>query len=163
VAKRSAPDEPSFKHPDERRLVVWTNFLLGHSRIMAALELELQQTHGMSMAEYDVLYHLAQAPGRRMRMSEVSQALLYTTSGTTRLLDRMTTAGLVDREPSPQDRRVVHAVLSREGLDLLRKASATHLDGVQRHFAALLPDAELDAAQSFMSRLSAGPEPETGS
>ena len=116
--------------------------------------------HGMSMAEYDVLHHLAQAPDRRMRMSEVSQALLYTTSGTTRLLDRMTAAGLVDRQPSPQDRRVVHAVLTRKGLTLLREASATHLDGVQRHFGALLPDTELDAVQSFMARLPSAPAPE---
>ncbi|WP_392667169.1 MarR family winged helix-turn-helix transcriptional regulator [Streptomyces sp. LN785] len=102
---------------------------------MSALEQELRETHAMSLAEYDVLHHQAQARGRRLRMRALSQAVLYTTSGMTRLLDRMVEAGLVDREPSPSDRRGMYAVLTRWGLSLLRKASATHLAGVQRYFA----------------------------
>lgn len=113
----------------------------------------------MSLAEYDVLHHLAQARGRRLRMRELSQAVLYTTSGITRLLDRMVEAGLVEREPSPSDRRVMYAVLTRQGLALLRKASATHLAGVQRHFGSHVMDEELDDVERFMARLtSSGPD-----
>ncbi|WP_326715631.1 MULTISPECIES: MarR family transcriptional regulator [unclassified Streptomyces] len=159
MTKRSRSTRSPGLRPDERRLAVWTDFLVGHSRIMAALEQELREAHAMSLAEYDVLHHLAQARGRRLRMRELSQAVLYTTSGITRLLDRMVEAGLVEREPSPSDRRVMYAVLTRQGLALLRKASATHLAGVQRHFGSHVMDEELDDVERFMARLtSSGPD-----
>nr|WP_239149251.1 MarR family transcriptional regulator [Streptomyces sp. SID12501] len=105
------------------------------------------------MAEYDVLHHLAQAPGGQLRMSELAGALLYTTSGITRLLDRMTSAGLVRRETSSTDRRVVHADITAEGRTRFREAAHTHLAGIQKHFGSALGDEEVAPVAGVMHRL----------
>ncbi|MFJ1958254.1 MarR family winged helix-turn-helix transcriptional regulator [Streptomyces microflavus] len=135
------------------RLAAWTAFLLAHSRLMEVLEEELRLAHAMSMAEYDVLHHLAQAPGGRLRMRELADALLYTTSGITRLLDRMTSAGLVLREASSTDRRVVYAEITAKGRSRFREAARTHLAGIQKHFGSSLLDDEVGPVTGFMRRL----------
>nr|WP_250971835.1 MarR family transcriptional regulator [Streptomyces sp. RKAG290] len=105
------------------------------------------------MAEYDVLHHLAQASGGRLRMRDLADALLYTTSGITRLLDRMTSAGLVMREASATDRRVVYAEITAAGRTRFRQAARTHLAGIQKHFGSTLRDEEADPVAAFMQRL----------
>lgn len=145
---------------DSARLAAWTDFLNAHTRVMRLLERDLRESHGLTLAEYDVLHRLQSAPGHRMRMSEMAQALLYTTGGLTRLIDRMARNGTVAREVSPQDRRVVHAVLTPHGLATLTKAAGVHLRGLQRYFGVLLAEEELGPVSAFLSRLAdPGPGP----
>jgi DNA-binding MarR family transcriptional regulator len=139
--------------PDERRLAAWRDLLNAHSRIMKQLESELAAHSDITLAQYDVLLQLAEAPNDRMRMRDLSDAVLYSTGGFTRLFERMHEAGLVSREPSAEDRRVVYAELTAHGRRTLRKASQLHLDGVRRHFGDLLTDEELEPVAAFLARL----------
>ncbi|GLU49739.1 MarR family winged helix-turn-helix transcriptional regulator [Nocardiopsis ansamitocini] len=141
------------ERPDTERLRVWRHFLSAHSRVMAELERELKETVGISLAQYDVLLKLGEAPDRELRMSALSAAVLYTTGGVTRLVDRMEAAGLVVREPSPSDRRSVLARLTPEGKALLTRAAPIHLAGVRRHFTDFLPDEELAVVDRFTTRI----------
>jgi DNA-binding MarR family transcriptional regulator len=152
------------RRPDPERLAAWRDFLQGHSRLMAELERELRDETGLSLAQYDVLLRLSEAPEQQMRMRELSAAVLYTTGGVTRLIDRMVAAGLVAREPSRTDRRSVLATLTPAGRELLTRAGRLHLAGIQRHFAAFLPDDELAPVARFLARLAgpgAGAQPAT--
>jgi DNA-binding MarR family transcriptional regulator len=138
---------------EDVRLRAWTDFVLSYNRLMAVLEREMQDATGSTLSQYDVLLRLAEAPGGRLKMSELAQAILYSTGGLTRLIERMRQAGLVRREPSEHDRRVIYAVLTDDGMERLRAASAVHLAGVRRHFAAQLPDEEAGAVAAFLGRL----------
>jgi DNA-binding MarR family transcriptional regulator len=138
---------------DGVRLRAWTDFVLSYNRLMAVLEREMQEGAGITLSQYDVLLRLAEAPGRRLKMSDLADAVLYSTGGLTRLFERMRRAGLVRREPSREDRRVIYAVAADDGMERLRAASAVHLDGVREHFAAFLPDNEAVAVSAFLSRL----------
>lgn len=97
----------------------------------------------LSLASYDVLVQLAEAPERRLRMTELADAVLLSRSGVTRLVDRLEKAGLVTRARVDSDGRGVEAVLTRTGFDRLRAASGTHLAGVATHFADVLEPEEL--------------------
>ena len=138
---------------DGVRLRAWTDFVLSYNRLMAVLEREMQEEAGMTLSQYDVLLRLAEAPGRRLKMSDLADAVLYSTGGLTRLFERMRRAGLVRREPSQEDRRVIYAVATDDGMERLRAASAMHLDGVRKHFAAFLAGDEAGAVSAFLSRL----------
>lgn len=94
---------------------------------------------------YDVLVQLVEAPERRLRMTELADAVLLSRSGLTRLVDRMARRGLVRREPTPEDARGVYAVLTDDGLVTLRRASSTHLRGVAERVVDVLPPDELAA------------------
>jgi DNA-binding MarR family transcriptional regulator len=122
---------------------VWRSFLRAHARIVRHLETELVAEQSLSLASYDVLVQLAEAPGRRMRMTELADAVLLSRSGVTRLVDRLERTGLVSRERADGDGRGVVAVLTQTGLDRLRSASGTHLAGVVRHFVDALGEAEI--------------------
>lgn len=115
---------------EDRALGAWTDFFLAYGQITQAMEREMSQSVGLTLSQYDVLLRLAESAEGRMRMSDLSGAVVYSTGGLTRLLERMDKAGLVERQHSAEDRRVVHAVLTDQGRRRLAEASTVHLDGI---------------------------------
>ncbi len=120
--------------PADPRLGAWRALIQAHARLFRRLDEELESAHGVSLAEYDALLQLANAPGRRLRMSVLAERTLLSRSGITRLVDRLVANGAVERSACPTDARGAEAVLTSDGMDRLRTASATHLDGVARYF-----------------------------
>ncbi|KOX29419.1 MarR family transcriptional regulator [Saccharothrix sp. NRRL B-16348] len=151
----SVPETGSARLPTRTELGVWRSFLRAHARLTRILEAELIAEQRLSLAAYDVLVQLAEAPQHRLRMTELADAVLLSRSGVTRLVDRLERAGLVLRERADGDGRGVVAVLTAQGLDRLRVASGTHLAGVVRHFAEVFDHAELEAFGRTCDRLGA--------
>lgn len=137
--------------PNRDELAAWRAFLRAHAVLTRVLETELVAEQDLSLAAYDVLVQLAEAPERRLRMTELADAVLLSRSGVTRLVDRLERGGLVSRCPVENDGRGVAAQLTDAGLSRLRVASRTHLAGVARHFADRL-DAEDRTALERISR-----------
>jgi DNA-binding MarR family transcriptional regulator len=124
-------------------LPVWRAYLRGHATVTRALEAELIAEQRLSLAAYDVLVELAEAPNRRLRMTELADAVLLSRSGLTRLVDRLERAGLVSRGRVREDGRGVAATLTDRGMERLRRASRTHQEGVMRHFGDRLSATDL--------------------
>ena len=81
-----------------------------------------------------MLVNLSEAPDERLRMCDLATALHLSPSGITRRLDGMVKQGLVVREPSTEDRRVMLAVLTPAGRAKLESAAPDHVDAVRRNF-----------------------------
>ena len=141
--------------PGDWRIAVWRSFLRAHAVVLGELERELDRDAAMPLAWYDVLLTLAQAPQRRLRMAELADRVLLSRSGLTRLVDRIEKAGLVSREPSPDDARGTYTVLLPDGLRRLREAVPVHLAGIQRHWLAHFSDDELHTLGALLERLDA--------
>lgn len=105
-----------------------------HSRLLAQLDAELEREHGLPLSSYELLLKLADAEGRKLRMSELAGRLLLSRSGITRLADRLERQGLVERQRCPDDGRGLFAHLTPAGAERLAAARPTHLAGVRRHF-----------------------------
>ena len=118
------------------------------------MEGELAAANELPLASYDVLVQLAEAPGHRLRMTELADRVLLSRSGVTRLVDRLVRDGLVRREPCPGDARGLYAVATDNGVDRLRVASRTHLDGVARHFVGRFSARELARLGHLLGKLS---------
>ncbi|PRY46816.1 MarR family transcriptional regulator [Umezawaea tangerina] len=153
VTSGSVPESGSARLPNHVELVVWQSFLRAHARITRTLEAELIAEQRLSLAAYDVLVQLAEAPQHRLRMTELADAVLLSRSGVTRLVDRLERAGLVGRERADGDGRGIVAVLTPAGVERLRVAAGTHLAGVARHFAEGFTAPELDAFGVTCQRL----------
>jgi DNA-binding MarR family transcriptional regulator len=153
--RRSAPDgaSPRSVAPDDPRLDAWRGFIRAHARLTRRLDEELQAAHRLSLAEYDALLQLANAPGRRLRMSALADRVLLSRSGITRLVDRLVAAGMVERTTCTTDARGAEASLTREGLDRLRAASVTHLDGVRRLFLDVVTAEEREVLGGAFGRV----------
>jgi DNA-binding MarR family transcriptional regulator len=139
--------------PTSEQLAAWRAFLRAHASITRALEAELLAEQDLPLASYDVLVQLAEAPDRRLRMTELADAVLLSRSGVTRLVDRLEKGGLVARCPVESDGRGVAARLTDAGLDRLRTASRTHLRGVAHHFVNRLDDADLRVLERISRHL----------
>jgi DNA-binding MarR family transcriptional regulator len=117
-----------------RELAAWRGLLRTHARVLADLDAELEQAHGLAVPEYEVLLVLTESGDKHLRMSELADAALLTRSGMTRLVDRLERQGLVRRERCAADGRGTHAVITEEGAARFAEARPTHIAGVRRLF-----------------------------
>ncbi len=116
-----------------REMAAWRGLLRTHARVLAGLDTELEQAHGLAVPEYEVLLVLSESD-KPLRMSELADAALLTRSGMTRLVDRLERQGLVRRERCPADGRGTFAVITEEGAARFAAARPTHIAGVRRLF-----------------------------
>jgi DNA-binding MarR family transcriptional regulator len=138
------------KHSEMR---AWTAFLNAQAALLRQLEAELVEKEDMTLAEFDVLIQLGLAPDRRLRMTELSDRVRLSHSGVTRLVDRMTQAGLVERTRCDSDRRGTFASLTAAGKTRLRRARPVHLRGIRKHFGQRLSAAQLSAVAEALEPL----------
>jgi DNA-binding MarR family transcriptional regulator len=131
----------------------WTAFLNAQAALLRQLEAELVDKEDMTLAEFDVLIQLGLAPDRRLRMTELSDRVRLSHSGVTRLVDRMTQAGLVKRTRCDSDRRGTFATLTAAGRARLRRAQPVHLRGIREHFGKRLSAAQLSAVADALEPL----------
>ncbi len=148
----SARDRASML-PSDWRLGVWRLFLQQHNAVTRRLERDLQRESDLPLAWYDVLLQLAEADGRRLRMADLAGRVLLSRSGLTRLVDRISDAGLVSREPFPGDARGTYCVLTDAGLRRLRDAAPVHLAGVRDYWLSRFTDDQLRELQALLARL----------
>jgi DNA-binding MarR family transcriptional regulator len=124
----------------DEELAAWRGMLAVHAQVTRVLDAEMQAAHDLSVSAYEVLMFLADAPGHRMRMSEIADGVLLTRSGCTRLVDRLARRGYVVRALADSDGRGLYAEITPEGLAVARAARRTHLAGVRREFLDRLSD-----------------------
>lgn len=94
----------------------WSELRQVSALLADELSRRLETEAGMTLAEHDVLWFLANTPDRRLIMSALADRLLISRSGATRLIDRMVRRGWVTRAPDPDNRRLTYAVLTDEGV-----------------------------------------------
>jgi len=119
---------------DEEEMAAWRSMIDVYQDVVASLNAELVEAHALTEGDYGVLVTLSEAPDDRLRMCDLASSLHLSPSGITRRLDGLVKLGLVAREPSTEDRRVMLAVLTPGGRGALDRAAPDHVDSVRRHF-----------------------------
>ncbi|MEA2545178.1 MAG: hypothetical protein QOI09_451 [Chloroflexota bacterium] len=94
-------------------------------------------------------------------MNVLANRVLLSRSGITRLVDRLEADGSVERMACSTDARGQEAMLTPAGLDRLRTAAGTHLDGVRSYFLERFDAADLDAIERSLGRVASALEPDT--
>jgi DNA-binding MarR family transcriptional regulator len=115
---------------DEQR--AWRGLIQMTSRLDARLNRELQQSSGLSLADYDVLVLLTEAVDGRLRVFEIAEDLHWEQSRLSHHLARMQRRGLVSREECTTDRRGAFVVLTGAGRSAIEKAAPTHVATVRQ-------------------------------
>jgi MarR family transcriptional regulator, 2-MHQ and catechol-resistance regulon repressor len=96
------------------------------SRLERRLGRDLEGRFGLPHAWFEVLIRLSRSEEGQLTMGALADQVTLTTGGVTRLIDRMETAGLVERLPCPTDRRVSYAAITEGGRAKLDEAAGTH-------------------------------------
>jgi DNA-binding MarR family transcriptional regulator len=108
------------------------------------------EEHRLSAVEFEVLMRLARSPGNRLRMTDLAGQTSLSTSGVTRVVDRMDRDGLVRREACASDRRSSYAVITDEGRQRLDEVLPGHLELLQQWFIGQLTPGQLDVLLDAM-------------
>jgi DNA-binding MarR family transcriptional regulator len=134
-------------------LAVWRSLVDTTDELRQRLSVQLAEESGLSAADYRVLLALSEADGRRSRSSRLAEQMEWERSRLSHQLGRMEKRGLIRREDCATDNRGAEVVLTEEGADAFRKATAPHTKAIKQHFAdALTPD-QFDALEDILHSL----------
>jgi DNA-binding MarR family transcriptional regulator len=123
----------------------WRAYVEGSTRLTDVLDRDLKAKHGLTMAEYEILVRLSEAPDRRLRMAELAEVASQSRSRLSHTVSRLECKGLVARGTCGADKRGVNAELTDEGFAFLTKAADDHVATVREFFIDVIDPADLAA------------------
>lgn len=118
------PDEAPVLAGEE--LETWAGLATVLEWLPAALDAQLQESAGLTHFEYGVLYALAHAPDRTLRMSVLAGYANSSLSRLSRAASRLEARGWLRRKPDPADGRYTLATLTAAGRKKVDRATPGH-------------------------------------
>ncbi|HEX6500989.1 MAG TPA: MarR family transcriptional regulator [Micromonosporaceae bacterium] len=134
---------------DDPRITAVGLFAEAYGGLVARFTAQIAE-HKLSIVEFEVLLRLARSPESRLRMTDLAAQTSLTTSGITRVVDRLERDGLVRRDACPTDRRISYAVVTEAGRARLDAVLPGHLEVIDRWLTGLLSKEQLEALLSAL-------------
>ncbi len=107
----------------------------------------------LTSREYDVLFQLSLGAGGAMRMRELTELILLSQPSLSRMVDRLSARGLVERRAAADDGRGVVVALTAAGAALQREIGRTHVRSIRRYVGGALDEDELRTLQHLAHKL----------
>ena len=138
---------------NDERVRLFALLLDTNARLARSFGTLLESSCDLPLAWFEVLMQLRTAPDGCLKMTDLADAIVHSTGGTTRLIDRVVAAELVARHNSPDDRRAIHVAITAAGNAKLDEALAVHLDYLEAHIAQRLNCDERSTLTALLSKL----------
>jgi DNA-binding MarR family transcriptional regulator len=132
---------------------LWSAVVETRHLLVAALDRELRDRHGVSLDDYDLLRHLDGAPGRSLRMNELAELTLMPKSRLTYRVDRLEAKGYLVRRSDLDDGRGIRAEITRSGRSMVARMSPTYTAALHRHVFSHLSSDEVATVGVALSRV----------
>lgn len=129
----------------------WESLLTAHAALMKRFATE-DIWGDVSMREYDVLYTLSKCD-QPIRLGELHRHVLLSQPALSRLVERLTERGLIERSADPADGRGVRLSLTEAGRERQRSVGGRHAVSVAREVSARLTEAEARQLEAICRRL----------
>jgi DNA-binding MarR family transcriptional regulator len=135
-----------------RSLRVWLHLMKCAHAVETLVSGRLRRSYGQSFSRFDVLSQLYRFENRWLAVGELAGLLMASGGNITALLDRMAAEDLIERRPSPSDRRSFQVRMTEAGRSLFLAMNRDHARWVD---AALgdLPDAEKERLIDLLIRV----------
>ena len=146
----STQNAPKWLNP--REMKAWRSYIVASRRLLDALDTDLVG-HDLTMADYEVLAQLSDAPDRRMRMSELAETAMISKSRLSHRMKVMESAGWVRRELCKEDRRGSWAVMTEKGWKAIVAAAPSHVASVRDRFVDHLTTKDQEDLAKIFDRL----------
>ena len=137
----------------DQRIADYGRLVATQRRLHRIFDRSLRTRVGISIVWYEALLRLAHSPDQQIPITELGEKLELTSSGATRLVDRLEESGYIERVPCPTDRRVLWARLTDQGLKVLNEATQVHLNDLDLHFVSRLDPTDLKTLKELLHRL----------
>ncbi|MBW4704000.1 MULTISPECIES: MarR family winged helix-turn-helix transcriptional regulator [unclassified Micromonospora] len=137
---------------DDPRITAVGLLVEAHAGLTARFTAQYEE-HDVSAVEFEVLMRLARSPGNQLRMTDLAAQTSLSTSGVTRVVDRMERDGLLRRRACPSDRRSSYAVVTPAGMQRLDETLPGHLRIIEQWFTGQLEPETLAAMLDGLRRV----------
>lgn len=127
---------------------LWRSYLDMSARLQTALNRQLQ-SHGLSLADYDVLVAVSEQPG--CRVNDLGERLGWEQSRVSHQLQRMRGRGLVTRTDADDDRRAAAVELTEAGGRVLKAAAPGHAELVRTAVFGAMSPTQARAIRGWLS------------
>jgi MarR family transcriptional regulator, 2-MHQ and catechol-resistance regulon repressor len=139
------------------RIVLFGLLLETNARLQRQLGAALEEAIGLPLPFLEVLIRVDRSEDGYLSMSELATQTVYSSGGTTRLVDRIEAQGLVERKACPNDRRAVHVRLTKSGEVTLARGLEVHAEHVEQYVSSKLTDKERHGLEVALRKLNEGP------
>jgi DNA-binding MarR family transcriptional regulator len=141
------------RKPSQEATSAWTRLVRVQQGVLAAVEQDLKKAGFPPLAWCDALLELSRAPGGELRPVELEKQMLLPQYSTSRLVDRMTEAGLVERKTCPLDGRGQYVAITQTGRNLQKKMWDAYSAAIERHVGAKLSNKDAASLCDLLGRL----------
>ena len=111
----------------------WRTLLSSYNEVAGHLERALQDGHGLTMSEFEILDRLITQECEKRRMQDLAADMYLSQSALSRAVARLEKSGLVERALCEADRRGVFVTITDAGQRRHRDARKTHLAILTEH------------------------------
>jgi MarR family 2-MHQ and catechol resistance regulon transcriptional repressor len=151
-------DDGVLVDPDDPRLTVMGLLAETWAGLASAGRAQLAE-HGLGDVEFEVLLRITRSPGAMLRLTDLAAQTSLSSSGITRVVDRLEAAGSVCRQACATDRRTTYAVVTEAGRMRLSAALPGHLELVERWLVRPLSAEQLSALMDALRVVRDGVRP----
>lgn len=130
---------------DPKEMDTWLSLWSVLEWLPGRLDTQLREDAGLSLAEYNALSQISQAPDASIRLSELAVVANMKLPHLSRVITRLEKAGWVCRIPDPADGRYTLAQLTGEGIAKVAEAAPGHVEAVRRYVFDHLSPQQIDA------------------
>jgi DNA-binding MarR family transcriptional regulator len=131
----------------------FARLMRAHSLLRRELEAEVLRPRGLTLNDFEALYHLYRADEQRLRRIDLVNRLMLTPSGVTRLLEGLEAGGQIENVQCSSDARVTWSRLTDAGADTLECVGVEHGERLRALFRGTLTEDEVVQLSELLGRL----------
>ncbi|HAM27373.1 MAG TPA: MarR family transcriptional regulator [Microbacteriaceae bacterium] len=135
------------------QLDAWKKFVAVVELLPGVLDSQLQRDAELSHFEYFVLAMLSEAPGKRLRMTELASETNATLPRLSHVVSRLEKRGYLERTTCADDRRAINAALTDAGWNKVTATAPGHVRTVRENVIDVLDGDDIAHLDRIMARL----------
>ena len=139
--------------PDPATQAAWIALMTTSRRLLEAVEVALKSAGHPPLAWYDALLELEKAGKQGIRPFELQTRLLLPQYGTSRLLDRLVTAALVERQDCEDDGRGQIIRISEKGRSVRKTMWPVYARVLSKEVGAKMTSGEIVQLARLLAKL----------
>ena len=137
----------------EAELRLWLRLLTCTTLIEGEVRSRLRDTFDVTLPRFDLMAQLDKSQNG-MTLGELSQRMMVSNGNVTGLVDRLVEQNMIERRPSPTDRRAMLVNLTPEGRKTFRAMARTHEGWIAEIFEGLTRN-EMDSLMQLLAKTKA--------
>ncbi|WP_146592423.1 MarR family winged helix-turn-helix transcriptional regulator [Puniceibacterium confluentis] len=134
-------------------IAAWTTLMTVSRTLLEQVEGALKAEGLPSLSWYDALLEIEKSGTEGIRPYALKSKLLLPQYGTSRLLDRLVAAGLIERLSCDDDKRGYSVRITEDGRKLRRDMWPVYRDTLRGNFEDRLTDEEIKTLNSLLGAL----------